>query len=129
MTKEELIVLPRHEPKRHERMGRLERASQFSPFSALSGYSDAIADAERVTEERILLSDDEKSEIDIELKSIHKGQTITVSYFEKDARKVGGKVETVSGTYLRIDEEKRQLLLFRKPPIALSDIIRIKHQS
>ena len=35
-------------------MSMINRAAQFSPFAALTGYDDAIQDAERQAEKRVL---------------------------------------------------------------------------
>ncbi len=44
---EDIINLPHWNPKFHKRMTNSERAAQFAPFAALSGYSKAIEKAEK----------------------------------------------------------------------------------
>ena len=44
---EDIITLPHPVPKRHPRMTIAQRAAQFAPFSAVSGYDDAIRAAAR----------------------------------------------------------------------------------
>lgn len=39
---EDIIDLPHHVSKKHSQMSILDRAAQFSPFAALTGYGDAI---------------------------------------------------------------------------------------
>ena len=39
---EDIIHLPHHSSKTHPRMSMLERAAQFSPFAALTGYNGVI---------------------------------------------------------------------------------------
>ncbi|MBQ8946661.1 MAG: hypothetical protein IJ058_07615 [Lachnospiraceae bacterium] len=42
---DDIINLQRPEPKKHPRMSRLNRAAQFAPFAALTGYGDMIDEA------------------------------------------------------------------------------------
>ena len=41
----DIIELPHYEPKHHPRMSMWNRAAQFAPFAALTGYDAAIKDA------------------------------------------------------------------------------------
>ena len=43
----DIINLPHPTSKRHPRMSMLERAAQFAPFAALTGYGDVIDAAAR----------------------------------------------------------------------------------
>lgn len=54
---DDIINLPRPVSKKHPQMSLLDRAAQFSPFSALSGYDDAIKETERLAEAEKLRSD------------------------------------------------------------------------
>ena len=51
---DDIIDLPHHVSKKHPRMPLMDRAAQFSPFSALSGYDAAIKETERLAQEREL---------------------------------------------------------------------------
>ncbi len=42
---EDIIHLPHHVSLRHPKMSMLNRAAQFAPFAALTGYSESIDDA------------------------------------------------------------------------------------
>jgi hypothetical protein len=42
---DDIINLPHYEPKHHPRMSMWNRAAQFAPFAALTGYEDAIRSA------------------------------------------------------------------------------------
>lgn len=39
---DDIIDLPRPEPQWHPRMPRLDRAAQFAPFAALTGFKELI---------------------------------------------------------------------------------------
>lgn len=57
---EDIINLPHHLSKTRPQMSILDRAAQFSPFAALTGYDDAIHETGRLTDEKIDLSEEEK---------------------------------------------------------------------
>ena len=42
---DDIINLPHHVSKRHPQMSMLNRAAQFAPFAALTGYDAAINEA------------------------------------------------------------------------------------
>ncbi len=46
----DIINMPHHVSKRHPRMSMMQRAAQFAPFAALTGYSEAIKEAEKENE-------------------------------------------------------------------------------
>lgn len=50
---EDIIDLPHPTSARHPRMSMANRAAQFSPFAALSGYEDAVRETARLAEERM----------------------------------------------------------------------------
>lgn len=50
---DDIINLPHHVSKNHPRMSLYQRAAQFAPFSALSGYDDAIREAQRKMEDDV----------------------------------------------------------------------------
>ena len=65
---EDIINLPHHQSSVHPRMSMAERAAQFSPFAALTGYEGVIREAARQTEERIELDESEREDLDRKLK-------------------------------------------------------------
>ena len=67
---EDIIELPHHVSSRHPQMSMLDRAAQFSPFAALTGYGDAVREKARFTEERPELSEEERARLDDTLRQI-----------------------------------------------------------
>ena len=61
---EDIINLPHHVSSKRPQMPMLDRAAQFSPFAALTGYDDAIHETGRLTDEKIDLSEEEKEALD-----------------------------------------------------------------
>ena len=67
---EDIIELPHHVSSRHPQMSMLDRAAQFSPFAALTGYGDAVREKARFTEETPDLSEEERARLDDTLRQI-----------------------------------------------------------
>ena len=97
---EDIINLPHHESKNHKRMSMSVRAAIFSPFSALTGYEDAVKETARIVDKKIILGEDVKNKINIELQKILKNikdkPQVTITYFVKDKNKNGGKYITAT---------------------------------
>ena len=127
---DKIINLPHYEPKNHKRMSRDARAAQFSPFAALTGYSDSIKETARLTNEKIILSEDMKSRLNMKLQMIDEHikelPEINVIYFLRDKKKVGGEYKEYTGRVRRIDKINKKLEFIDKTTISLFDIVNIK---
>ncbi len=55
---DEIINLPHHVSKTRPQMPMSDRAAQFAPFAALTGYDSAIKETGRLTDERIELDEE-----------------------------------------------------------------------
>lgn len=105
---DDIINLPHHVSKKHPQMSMLDRAAQFSPFAALTGYGDAIDEAARVTEAHIELDDSERQEIDRILREVYEtGSPVEVTHFVPDERKAGGAYVVTAGVIKAIDPVSR----------------------
>ena len=86
-------VSPKHPP-----MSLYDRAAQFAPFAALSGYSSVIEEISRHTEEKPILDESAKQEINRGLLYLKKhpdrAEPVRVDYFLPDLKKSGGSFET-----------------------------------
>ena len=91
---DDIIDLPRPVSKRHPPMPMQNRAAQFSPFAALTGYGAAIDEAARLTERWIDLSEAEKLELGRKLSQFKPGDAMELTYFIPDRYKDGGRYET-----------------------------------
>ena len=91
---DDIIHLPHHVSKTRPQMSMLDRAAQFSPFAALTGYEDAIQETGRLTDERMELSDEDRELLDRKWhylqEIISDRPEITVTYFVPDEKKAGG---------------------------------------
>lgn len=123
---DDIIHLPHHVSKTRPQMSMLDRAAQFSPFAALTGYEDAIQETGRLTDERMELSDEDRELLDRKWhylqEIISDRPEITVTYFVPDEKKAGGSYLTLSGAVRKMDEFERILILTDGRKIRLDDI-------
>lgn len=126
---DDIINMPHHVSKKHPQLSMVQRAAQFAPFAALTGYGDAIKETTRLTEDRIELDEAEKLKLNnklLELKNnISNKPTVTITYFLPDIKKSGGEYITVISNLKNIDENNHILILEDKTKIPISDIIEI----
>ncbi len=111
----DIINLPHYTSKTRTRMSRFNRAAQFSPFAALTGYEDAVKETARFTNERVELDEYHISMINNKLSlALEKKDMkpfLSITFFRPDIRKKGGEYLTVSGVIRRVDEIKRSLVM------------------
>ncbi len=123
---DDIIDLPHHESKRHQKLGVDSYAAQFSPFAALTGYDGIVSETERVTDERIELDEDAKAVISDKLAAIlsqiEKEPEVTLTYFLPDKKKAGGKYVVVTGKIKKFDEYERYILTSDNTKIPTDDL-------
>lgn len=112
---DDIINLPHHVSSRRAPMTMIDRAAQFSPFAALTGYDAAIQEAGRLTEGYITLAESAKESLNEKLQliqeSLDEHPEITVTYFKLDDRKNGGAYVSVTGTVKKIDEYIKGIIM------------------
>ena len=103
---DDIIGMPHPTSKKHPRMSRLNRAAQFAPFAALTGYGDAITEAARLTGDQAELTEAERLALGEKLAmlrdSLDASPIVTITYFQPDARKAGGEYVTLTGAVRRV---------------------------
>lgn len=129
---DDIINHPHHVSTRHPRMPMIDRAAQFSPFAALTGYGEVIKETARVTDCKPELSESEKAELDYKLRMAcdYPGEkpVLTITYFVPDQRKAGGSYHTISGQIKKIDDYQKQVILLDKTRIDIDCILDIDGQ-
>lgn len=127
---DDIINLPHHVSKNHSQMSRYNRAAQFAPFSALTGYEESINEAGRYVTNKIELDDSNKEEINFKLNIlnnlINQRNQVTFIFFSKDKLKDGGCYKTIKGILKKYDEINKLIILEDKTKIYLDDIFSIK---
>lgn len=131
---DDIINLTHPDSLTHSRMSMDNRAAQFSPFAALTGYEDAVKETGRLTDERIELDECQKESLNRKLQNIihkqtYQTQRIMITYFIPDGKKSGGRYDTVTGYIKKINLYKNSIILtsgLEIPVIEIIDIEEIK---
>lgn len=124
-------VINRQHPtsKKHPRMSNMNRAAQFAPFAALTGYEESIEETARLTDRRIELSEDDIEELNAKLnfiqEHIKERPEVTVTYFQPDERKEGGAYITVTGKVRRIDKFNQIIIFENSMEITMEKVFNI----
>ena len=109
---DDIINLPHHVSDYHKPMPMANRAAQFAPFAALSGYEDAIYETSRLTEAFKELSDDEKTLLSRKLNYAISNFSLTeITYFVPDKTKAGGSYKSITGRIKKWNEYDNTLVL------------------
>ena len=112
---EDIIGLAHPTSVRHPRMDMKERAAQFSPFAALSGYGAAVSETARLTEEFHAPDEEQQAQLNQALTALSgrmaSHPTATLTYFEPDEKKQGGCYRVVTARVTRLDAAAQSLTL------------------
>ena len=126
---DDILHLSRPRSGRRVQMTNYDRAAQFSPFAALTGFDAAIEETGRLTDQPIELDEGGKQLLDERMQSvldvIHTQPEAEVVWFRYDERKAGGSYVTTSGRVKKIDTYTQKLLLTDGRTIPLGEVISI----
>ena len=126
---DDIINLPHHQSKNNPHMSLYDRAAQFAPFAALTGYDDAVKEARRLTDSKPELDENQLEELDQKLADlmtrIEEHPEVTITYFEPDDNKDGGEYIAYDGRLSKIDYAGKALIFEDNKIISLSDILKI----
>ena len=116
--------LPHPDSRTHPRMSLYERAAQFSPFAALTGYEDVIEESGRRTSDRVEQTEERMEELDRVLQQWTRDpdMQMRIVYFAADAKKDGGAYLEIQGQIRDIDHTARLLRMRTGMQIPLADI-------
>ena len=124
---EDMLDLPHPVSRTHPPMPVKDRAAQFSPFAALTGYEETIRETERRTEERRELDEDEKAILNGKLRELEahldERPEVTLTCFRPDEKKAGGAYVTVTGRVRRIDRYERRIRMEDGESVRIRDIV------
>lgn len=123
---DDIIKLPHHQSVNHPKMSNYNRAAQFAPFAALVGFSEAISNSEKISVNKIDLSDDRKEEIEETLRQIaskiKEMPHIKIKYFVRLNSSDNGKYVSFEGKLKRIDLEQKKIIFVNRKSISIKDI-------
>ena len=126
---DDIINLPHHTSVSRPHMSAHDRAAQFSPFAALTGYGSAIAETARLTDARVELDEYTKADLNEKLcimqERIAQQPEVSITYFQPDKVKAGGAYITASGYVKKIDSYENTVILQDATKIPIDDILEI----
>jgi hypothetical protein len=127
---DDIIGLPHHVSSSRPRMSAHNRAAQFAPFAALTGYDAAVSETARLTGKYVELDDGEKEAINERLRMVQEcidqQPEIHITYFVPDKKKAGGAYVDASGLVKKIDSYGRFVVMCDGTNIPIDEIIRIE---
>lgn len=127
---DDIINHPHHQSKTRKHMSQHDRAAQFAPFAALTGYDDSVREAARWTDEKIELSEVQVDAVNLRLnflaEHLSEAPYIVVTYFKPDEKKAGGAYLTAEGQVKKIDEYERRIVFTDKHSIQFENILDIQ---
>lgn len=126
---EAIIDLPHPVSERRAKMPTAQRAAQFAPFAALTGYDALLAETARRTEGETLLDEEEKAVIDRQLRHLkahlEDAPPVAVKVFCPDDRKGGGSYRTIHSSVVKIDEYRQIMQLKNGQIVHFRNIIQL----
>ena len=126
---DDIIHLSRPRSGRRAEMSNYDRAAQFSPFAALTGFDAAIEETGRLTDRRIELDEGGKQLLDEQMRAvlevIHTQPKVEILWFRYDERKAGGSYATTSGRIKKVDTYNGKILLTDGQAIPLGEVFSI----
>ncbi len=135
MNKKYAVIagLPHHVSQVHPQMSMEDRAAQFSPFAALTGYGDVILETQRLTDEKVELDEEALALLDEKyqmlMRRMDEQPVVQITYFQPDERKEGGAYVTVTGVVRRVDDVMRKITMQDGNEIEMGEILNVEEVS
>ena len=126
----DIINLPHKQSSKRPHMSLLDRAAQFAPFAALTGYDDAIKETGRLTDERIEMSEEKLSVLNaryqILVDNLGEEPEVTITYFVPDIYKTGGTYIEKTGVVKKLDAYERLITMVDGTRIFMDDVLTLE---
>ena len=127
---DDIIDLPHHVSATRPQMSMKDRAAQFSPFAALTGYDAAIKETGRLTDEKIEMDEEALNILNMKFQilidSLDAEPGVTFTYFKPDERKDGGAYIDVAGVVKKMDDHERLIVMQGGRKIRMDDVLEIE---
>ena len=127
---DEIIDLPHHVSKTRPQMPMSDRAAQFSPFAALTGYDSAIKETGRLTDDKIELVEESLTALNARYQMLMdvlaEGPEVRITYFKPDERKAGGAYVTITGAIRKIDDFEQIIIMQDGTRIPMGDVLSLE---
>lgn len=126
----DIINLPHKQSAKRPHMSLLDRAAQFAPFAALTGYDEAIKETGRLVSEKIELSEEDLNLLNMKyqilIDRLDEKQEVKFTYFVPDEAKNGGAYVTTQGIVKKVDDFERLITLYDGTKIFMDDVLTIE---
>lgn len=126
---DEIMGLPHHVSRTRPQMPMSDRAAQFAPFAALTGYDSAIKETGRLTDEKIELDEEALTTLDMKyqflMDALDDEPEVTITYFQPDERRAGGKYVSATGTVKKVDDFERRITMRDGAKIPMDNVLSI----
>ncbi len=130
MSYDDIINLPHYVSSKRPQMSMQDRAAQFSPFAALVGFDDEIAETNRQVEQFDEPDENYLQELDEKLQyvqeHISEQPSVAITYFVADEVKSGGVFKTIQGNVKKIDKDKKEIIFTNKQAVSIKTVAAIK---
>lgn len=127
---DDIIDLPHYVSATRPQMPMSDRAAQFSPFAALTGYDAAIKETGRLTDEKIELDEEKLKDLNMRFQMLidhlKDEPEVTFTYFKPDERKAGGAYIEVSGVVKKVDDFERLIMMKNGLKLPMDDILSVE---
>ena len=127
---DEIINFPHHVSKTRPQMPMSDRAAQFSPFAALTGYDSAIRETGRLTDEKIDLDEESLNALNVRYQmltdALEERPEVRITYFKPDERKAGGAYGTTAGAVRKIDDFEQTIIMQDGTRIPMGDVLSLE---
>ena len=117
---------------KHPKMSLYQRSAQFAPFAALTGYEGQVKETARLTDKRIEIDEELKQILDMKIhvikEKLDNKPELKITYFIPDAKKEGGRYETVFDNISKIDNYNERIIMENGIKIDIKEIIDINSE-
>ena len=129
---DDIINLPHHVSTKRPQMSMLDRAAQFSPFAALTGYDAAIKETGRLTDEKIEMDEASLNMLNMKfqllVEALGDEHEVSFTYFKPDETKAGGAYVTATGIVKKVDDYERLITMVDGAKIPMDDVYSIESE-
>ena len=123
---DDIINMPHHQSSKRPHMSSHQRAAQFAPFAALTGYDAAIDETARLTGQKLELSDEQADHLNAQIQHIVENiadkPRVEITYFVTDTLKSGGEYVIVTGRVRRVDDHNREIVFVDGMTVGIDDV-------
>lgn len=127
---DDIIHLPHHVSLTRPQMPMQDRAAQFSPFAALTGYDAAVKETARLTDKMIVLDEEALTFLNrkyqILVDRLDERSEVIITYFKPDAKKSGGAYVEIAGAVKKVDDFERIIVMMDGTKLPMDDVLNIE---